>query len=163
MKVYFASDHAGFSLKNELVNFVRGELSYDVEDCGASEMLVSDDYPPIIAQAAKAVQNDISKNIWSRAIVIGGSGTGEAIVANRFEGIRAALYYGGSEKILTLSREHNDANVLSLGARFLSTAEAKAAVKVWLATQFTDDERHVRRIAQIDKVVDMPAQKESYI
>jgi ribose 5-phosphate isomerase B len=150
MKVYFAADHAGFTLKNELINFVRGELTFDVEDCGAMEMLVTDDYPAIIARAAKAIQHDVSRNIWSRAIIIGGSGTGEAIVANRFEGVRAALYYGGSEKILTLSREHNNANILSLGARFLSTTEAKNAVRIWLATQFSGDERHVRRIAQID-------------
>ena len=150
MKVYFAADHAGFSLKNELINFVRGEMNFSVEDCGASEMNVADDYPEIIARAAIALQKDIAQEFNSYAIVIGGSGTGEAMVANRFAGIRAAVYYGGNEKILELSREHNDANVLSLGARFLSLEDAKSAVYRWLSTPFSGDERHVRRIGQIE-------------
>jgi ribose 5-phosphate isomerase B len=128
-------------------------MNFTVEDCGALEMNASDDYPAIIARAAVALQKDIAAGRNSYAIVIGGSGTGEAIVANRFSGIRAAVYYGGDEKILELSREHNDANVLSLGARFLSIEDGKSAAYRWLSTQFSGDERHVRRIAQIEQVV----------
>ena len=155
MKVYLAADHAGYELKNALMNFVRGELNLDVKDCGAFTDDPNDDYPEIVAAAARALQDDITGGVKnSFAIVIGGSGTGEAIVANRFPSLRAAVYYGGSREILTLSREHNDANVLSLGARFISKQEAKDAVRLWLMTPFSQDERHVRRIAQIEKVVE---------
>lgn len=152
MKIYFASDHAGFELKHELMNFARGELNFDVDDRGAFKNDPADDYPPLIAEAARAVQADLEKGIQSFAIVLGGSGTGEAIVANRFPGIRAAVFYGGPEDIVRLSREHNDANILSLGARFISADEAKRAMRLWLLTPFSKEERHTRRIAQIERV-----------
>lgn len=153
MKVYFAADHAGFELKNDLINFVRGELNFSVEDCGAFENDPQDDYPQIISVAARALLEDMQNGIKSCAIILGGSGEGEAMVANRFSHVRAAVYYGGSEDILRVSRGHNDANVLSLGARFLSPEEAKNAVHIWLMAPFSGDDRHVRRIAEIDKVV----------
>ena len=152
MKVYFASDHAGFDLKNELVAFVRDELHLEVQDCGAFENDPQDDYPELISAGANPVSADAAAGIESVAIVLGGSGTGEAIVANKFASVRAAVYYGGPDDIVRLSREHNDANVLSLGARFLSSDEAKHAVSLWLSTPFSGDERHVRRIAQIQKM-----------
>ena len=152
MKIYFASDHAGFELKNTLVEFVKNELSCEVVDCGATTLEPDDDYPSLIAKAARALSLDVASKIESRAIVLGGSGTGEAIVANKFAGVRAALYYGGNEEIIRLSREHNDANALSLGARFLSLDDAKSAVRLWLATPFSNDPRHVRRIAEIESV-----------
>ena len=152
MKIYFASDHAGFELKNDLLAYVRDELHFEVQDCGAFENDPQDDYPSLIAAGARPVSVDAVAGIESRAIVLGGSGTGEAIVANKFDGVRAAVYYGGPEDIIRLSREHNDANVLSLGARFVSIDEAKHAVQLWLSTPFSGDERHVRRIAQIEKV-----------
>jgi len=145
-KVYFATDHAGFELKNELIAYVRGELSFEVHDCGAVTYDAQDDYPDTIAVAAKY----ISDNPKDKAIILGGSGQGEAIVANRFSGVRAVVYYGSTPEILTLSREHNDANVLSLGARFLDVAVAKEAVKLWLEHDFSEEERHIRRIKKIE-------------
>ncbi|HUO56128.1 MAG TPA: RpiB/LacA/LacB family sugar-phosphate isomerase [Candidatus Paceibacterota bacterium] len=152
MKIYFASDHEGFELKHELLNFVRGELNFAVEDCGDFTNDPGDDYPPLIAAAVEALRRDIEKGARSFAIILGASGQGEAIVANRFPHIRAAVFYGGSPEILKLSREHNDANVLSLGALFLAADEAKKAVRLWLTTSFSGEERHVRRIAQIEEV-----------
>lgn len=148
MKIYFATDHAGFTLKNKLVDFVR-ELGHDVDDLGAHELDETDDYPGIIARAAR----EVSKNPGTtKAIVLGGSGQGEAMVANRFEGVRATVWYGEEDDILTLSREHNDANILSLGARFVDEEEAKQAVEKWLNTDFSGEERHVRRIERIEAV-----------
>ncbi len=161
MKVYFAADHAGFELKNVLIAFVQ-TLGHEAEDCGAFQMDMADDYPEFIASAAGKLSQDAASGIESRAIVIGGSGQGEAIVANRFKGVRCALYYGeggeqtdaGGKKldVLTSTREHNNANALSLGARFLSADAAKLAVKKWLEITFSGEERHARRIKQIDDV-----------
>jgi ribose 5-phosphate isomerase B len=85
----------------------------------------------------------------NKGIVIGGSGQGEAIAANKVKGVRAAVYYGGSLDIVKLSRTHNDSNILSLGARFLTQEEAIEAIKVWLETPFNNEERHKRRIKKI--------------
>jgi ribose 5-phosphate isomerase B len=149
-KIYFATDHAGLALKNELVAFVRDELHLEVVDCGAYENEPADDYPPLIVRAIRPLAADTSHGVASRAIILGGSGQGEAVVANRFPGVRAAVYYGGPVEIISFSREHNDANVLSLGARFLSAEEAKSAVRQWLATPFSTEARHMRRIRQIE-------------
>ncbi len=146
MKIYIGTDHAGFELKQKLVPFIK-ELGYEIEDMGAYEFNKDDDYPDFIIPVAKAV----ASNSQSRGIVLGGSGQGEAIVANRFSGIRSDVYYGSNINAVKLSREHNDANVLSLGARFLSEEEAKEAVKIWLETPFSNAERHKRRIDKIDK------------
>lgn len=149
MKIYLATDHAGFELKKELASYLK-ELGCDVEDCGAYEHEGGDDYPDFIEGAMEGVVNDQDRGKASRGIILGGSGTGEAICANRFSGVRAAVYYGGNKEILTLSREHNDANVLSLGARFLSTDEAKEAVQLWIETKFSGEERHNRRIKKLN-------------
>lgn len=148
MKVYLATDHAGFELKERVKEFLKGE-GYDVEDCGAYEFDKNDDYPDFIGKAAQAVSKDSQGN---RAIIFGGSGQGEAIVANKFPGVRAAVYYGSLEQMPALTREHNDSNVLSLGARFLKSEEAFKAVKMFLETAFTNEERHVRRIKKIKKI-----------
>lgn len=161
MNVYFAADHAGFPLKNVLLNFVRGELGFEVEDCGAFENDPNDDYPDFISSAAHRLSEDASQGIESRAIVIGASGQGEAIAANRFRGVRCALYYGPAQKsqtdiqgatldMLSSTREHNNANALSLAARFVSEDEAKNAIKRWLQTPFSGNDRHVRRIQKLD-------------
>ena len=160
LKVFFAADHAGFELKNTLLSFVRDELKYEVEDMSGKTYDMEDDYPKIVARAAQAVG---AMPEHHRAIVIGASGQGEAIVANRFPHVRATVYYGyvgkqqtdASGKILDLIsslRAHNDSNVLSLGARFLNESEAKDAVRLWLVTPFSGEERHARRNAQIDHV-----------
>ena len=157
MKIVFATDHAGFDLKEELVPFVRS-LGYEVEDCGAHAYDEHDDYPDLIAPAARMVHNDPDQ---VRGIILGGSGQGEAMVANRFPHVRAVVYNGESRGAvfsnideIALSREHNDANVLSLGARFMTASEAKEAVKRWLAVPFSGVERHVRRIGKIEHAVD---------
>jgi ribose 5-phosphate isomerase B len=145
-KVLIATDHAGFELKNALVEFVRG-LGYEVVDMGAHSHDEGDDYAPIMAPVAM----EVSRNPDTiKAIVIGGSGNGEAIVCNRHPGVRAAVYYGNDLDIIKLSRQHNDANILSLGARFLTIDEAKEAVQLWLFTGFSNEKRHIRRITQID-------------
>lgn len=146
MKVFIGSDHAGFSLKQELISFLEG-LGYHVHDKGAAEYNEVDDYPDFVKEVAKEVA---ALPDQVKGIVIGKSGQGEAIAANRFKGVRAAVYYGGEREILKLSREHNDANVLALGAGFLTEHQAKEAVRLWLQTNFSSEERHVRRIRKID-------------
>ncbi len=146
MKIYIGSDHAGFEMKRGLATFL-SESGFEVYDCGPTEYVHDDDYPDYISTVAEYVAKDQN----DRGIVIGSSGQGEAIVANRFSGIRCAVFYGGSKHILTLSREHNDANVLSLGARFLTTQEATEATLLWLKTKFSEDERHIRRIKKIEQ------------
>ncbi len=146
MKIYIGTDHAGFELKEMLVVFLR-ELGHEVEDMGAHSYEALDDYPDFIRPVAEAVAGDTE----ARGIIIGGSGQGEAMCANRVSGARAAVYYGGPFDIAVLSREHNDANILSLGARFVDEDEAKEVVRVWLETPFGGEEKHARRIAKIDK------------
>lgn len=146
MQIGIASDHAGFELKASIRHLLE-ERGHAVSDAGPDTFEPADDYPPFIAAAARRV----SRGEDERAIVIGGSGYGEAIVANRFARVRAVAYYGGPLDIIRLSREHNDANVLSLGARFLTHEEATAAVLLWLETPFSGEERHVRRIAEIEE------------
>lgn len=145
MKIYLGTDHAGFNLKEKLIPFLKS-LGHSVIDKGAFSYNKNDDYPDYIKPVAKAV----SRNVKNRGIILGASGQGEAIVANRFKGIRAAVYYGGSEKIVKLSRMHNNANILSLGARFLTEQQAKKAVSLWLSTAFSKDKRHEMRIKKID-------------
>jgi len=162
MKVYFASDHGGFETKQRLLDFVR-ELGYEVEDCGAFTLDVKDDYPAIIAVAARKLADDVARGLESRGIILGGSGQGEAMVANRFKSVRAAVYYGPAARaqtdssgtvldMLSSTRMHNNANMLSLAGRFLTDEEIKNTVKVWLPAPFSGEERHARRIKQIDDV-----------
>lgn len=148
MKIFFASDHAGFELKQQLMEFAATELGHEVEDCGAFTFEADDDYPDFIKSAAANLQ---AAGPEARAVILGHSGQGEAISANRFLGIRAVVFYGGPDEILRLSREHNDANVLSLGAGFLDQETAQSALRLWLETPFSEAERHVRRIAKLDE------------
>ncbi len=147
MKIYIGTDHAGFELKEALKKYL-AEIGHEVEDKGAFSLNLEDDYPDFIRPVAEAVAADPEN---TRGIVLGGSGQGEAMTANRLKGVRAAVYYGGEREIIKLSREHNNANILSLGARFISAEEAKEAVKLWLDTPFSGEARHIRRIEKIDQ------------
>lgn len=145
MKIFIASDHAGFEMKRFLIKSLRDE-GLHVDDCGPEEFQHDDDYPDYISIAAQEVSN----NPESRGIVVGWSGQGEAMVANRFPNVRCALFYGGSKHAVTLSREHNDANMISIGAHFVTNPEAFEAVLLWLHTKFSGEERHIRRIKKIE-------------
>lgn len=147
MKIFIGSDHAGFELKEKIKNFLT-EQGYQVEDKGAFEFDDNDDYPDFIIPVANAV----SLNENSFGIVLGGSGQGEQIVANKIDRVRAIEYYGGDLNIVKLGREHNNANVLSLGARFVNEQEAMEAIKIFLNTKFSEEERHERRIEEINKI-----------
>ena len=159
MKIIFATDHAGFELKEALLPYVRDELGYDVEDVGAYTLDPEDDYPSYMSTAAKRVSAD-PDNI--NAIILGGSGQTEAVVANRFKNVRAVVYYGSTGTqvdadgntldMIASTREHTNANVLSLGARFISVEDAKETVAKWLSTDFSGEARHVRRLASIDEL-----------
>lgn len=154
MKIYIGSDHAGYELKEKLKSYLL-EIGYEVNDKGAFALNKDDDYPDFIKSVALAVSTN-----ESMGIIIGGSGQGEAMCANRYKGVRAAVYYGGKNfqtdilgnkmNIIIGAREHNNANIISLGARFLSVSDAKKAVKIFLETPFSKDERHIRRINKLE-------------
>ncbi len=148
MKIFIATDHRGYRLKEKIKKWLV-DWHYEYEDFGAHQLNSEDDYPDFISQVAQAVSKSPQN---SKGIILGGSGQGEAMLANKYQGIRAAVYYGGSPDIITLSREHNNANVLSLGASFLNEKNAKKAVKLWLETKFSQDVRHVRRLNKITKI-----------
>ena len=145
--IYLATDHAGFELKEKIKAYL-GELGEVVEDMGAFSVDPDDDYPDFIIPAAQKVAEDPDHN---KGIVLGGSGQGEAIAANKIKGVRALLYYGGQPDIVKLARQHNNANVLSLGALFVTEEEAKEAIKLWLETDF-EGGRHERRVDKINKL-----------
>lgn len=142
--IYIGSDHAGYELKEKLKIFL-SESNYKVVDKGAFKLDQGDDYPDYIIPVAKSVAQDPG----SFGIIIGGSGQGEAMSANKVDGIRATEYYGGVPEVVKVSRLHNDANVLSLGARFVGDEEAEEVVTLFLETKFSNDQRHVKRIDKI--------------
>lgn len=146
MKIYIGSDHAGYELKEKLKAYMQ-TLNIEVIDKGAFNLDNEDDYPDFIIPVAEA----IAKDSESFGIIIGGSGEGEQISANKVDGVRAIEFYGGNLEIVKLGREHNDANILSLGARFITEDEAKNAILLFMNTPFTNDERHVRRIEKINE------------
>jgi ribose 5-phosphate isomerase B len=145
MKVYLGTDHAGFQLKEKIKSFLL-EKQFEVEDCGAFEFNKDDDYPDFISKAAIKISEDLS----SFGIVFGKSGTGECITANKIKNVRAVL--GFNVENVKLSREHNDANILALGSAFINEDLAKELVMIFLQTQFTKDERHIRRINKIKEI-----------
>ena len=156
MKIFIGSDHAGYGLKEKLVPYLT-ELGHEVVDKGALEYNEGDDYPDFIIPVAREVSlhpNEV------RGIVLGASGQGEAMAANKFRHVRACVYYGQgkcvvfeeNESIIKLSREDNDSNVLSLGARFITEEDMKEVVKEWLETPFKNTEKYIRRNAKMDQI-----------
>lgn len=163
MKIYIGSDHTGYELKEKLKTYLNElDLGYELIDKGAFEYNADDDYPDFIRPVAEAVAQEKE----SRGIIMGGSGQGEAMCANRVQGARAALFYGeaitkeaidikgtksmDSFEIIKLARIHNDANILSLSMRFLSFDQIKFAVELFLSTKFLNEERHARRINKLN-------------
>ena len=160
MKIFIGADHTGYELKERLKVYLN-ELGYETEDKGPFKYDQNDDYPDFVRPVAEAV----SSNPDSRGILLGGSGQGEAICANRIKNVRAALFYGqvmpksatditGRKsvdpfEIILLERKHNNANILSLGVRFITEDEAKFAVELFLTTEFSGEERHIRRIKKL--------------
>ena len=163
MKIYIGSDHTGYKIKEKLKTYLTElELGYELIDKGAFEYNADDDYPDFIKPVAEAVAEDNG----SFGIILGGSGQGEAMCANKIKDIRAAVFYGeafaqqavdikgtksvDSFEIVQLARKHNDANILSFGIRFLSEDEIKFASELFLSTKFGNEERHNRRIKKLD-------------
>jgi ribose 5-phosphate isomerase B len=144
MRVHIGGDHAAYDLKCILVTFLQGK-GYDVIDHGPDYFDAEDDYPVAVLRAAEAVSGDLG----TFGIVLGGSGNGEQMAANKVRGIRAALAY--NVELAELARTHNDAQVISIGSRMSSVDEAKAMVEAFLTTKFSGDERHVRRLAMVER------------
>lgn len=144
MKIHLATDHAGLDLKIIIKSYLI-KKGHVIIDHGASDYDSLDDYPDFIFPCAHAVAADQQ----SRGIIFGGSGQGEAMAANRIKGIRAAVYYNGPDEIVRLSRKHNNANILSLGARFMSEEEIFDVIDLWLTESF-EGGRHQRRIDKLD-------------
>ena len=142
MRVYLGSDHAGFVLKGHLIEWLK-QAGHDPVDCGPPAEHDDDDYPPYVMAAANSVIGDPG----SLGIVIGGSGNGEQIAANKIAGVRAAVAW--TEETAQLARLHNNANVLSLGARMYSIEDAVTFARVFVSTEFSGESRHARRLAMI--------------
>lgn len=146
--IYLACDHAGFEHKTAILAWLLSE-NYTVVDVGALQYDADDDFPDYIMQAATAVAAAPATRV---GILFGGSGQGEAMAANRFAGVRATVYYGGDTSIIDLSREHNDANVLSIGARFVTIDEAKQVIWQWLHHDSSADPKYQRRNCKLDTI-----------
>ena len=162
MTIALATDHAGLEQLRELQSYLEDQ-GHSCQNFGPTTLKPDDDYPDFIFPAAKSV----ASGECERGIILGGSGQGEAMAANRIKGVRCAVFYGPSVarkvvdaegrishnpyEIIKLSREHNNANMLSLAARFVSLADMKLVVKLWLETEFAEGARHKRRIAKLDK------------
>jgi ribose 5-phosphate isomerase B len=144
MRVHIGGDHAAYDLKCTLVTFLQGK-GYDVIDHGPDYFDAQDDYPVAVLRAAEAVSGDLG----TFGIVLGGSGNGEQMAANKVRGIRAALAY--NVELAELARTHNDAQVISIGSRMSSVDEAKAMVEAFLTTKFSGDQRHARRLAMVER------------
>lgn len=141
MKIHLATDHAGFNHKEIVRKFLQSK-DYQVIDHGNYIYDDNDDYPDFVTPAAEAVAQDPE----SMGILFGYSGQGEAMTANKIKGVRAVAFYGGSEDILSLSRDHNNANILSIGANFVPEDKVCDAVIFWMLTPFSGSPRHKRRI-----------------
>ena len=162
MKIALASDHAGFEQMKEIAQYLES-LGHEYKNFGPSRLNPDDDYPDYIFKAAHAV----SSGEYERGIIIGGSGEGEAMAANRLKGVRCAVFYGPAVprkvvdaagrvshdpyEIVRLSRMHNNSNMLSLAARFVALGDMKMVIKLWLETLFSEESRHIRRNKELDE------------
>jgi len=165
MKIFFAGDHAGFEMKQKLMEFVR-LLGHTVEDLGPHAYTAEDDYVDFVVPLARKIGENPPPapsfikgggggvDLEPRGIVVAGSGQGEIIAMNRVKGARAALLAPGPQMVplIIASRDHNDSNILSVGARFCTLEQAKEGIKIWLETPFSGAERHVRRLEKIEKI-----------
>lgn len=149
MKIHIASDHAGYEMKNFL-KYRLLDMGHTVTDHGPQEYSPEDDYPDFIIPCAEAVITDHQ----SLGVIVGGSGEGEQISANKVEGVRAIEYYGKDLDIVKFGRDHNDANIISLGQRFMTNDEALEAVLMFIETPFSNEDRHIRRIEKVEKYED---------
>ena len=143
--IYLGSDHAGFYLKDKIISYFK-KKNIEFKDFGPFKYNENDDYPDFIIPLAKKV----SENKSTLGIILGGSGQGEAIAANKIKGIKAIVLYSFNKNIIKLSKEHNNANILSLGSRFLSEKQAINSIKLWLKTKFSNEKRHIRRLKKIE-------------
>ena len=156
MKIYIGSDHAGFGLKEKLIPYLQ-ELGHEIVDKGAFEYNEDDDYPDFIIPVAREVDQRPNE---VRGIILGGSGQGEAMAANKFSSVRATVFYGQrhyviqeeGESIIKISRGDNDSNVLSIGARFITEDEMVEAVKEWLETPFKNTDKYIRRNQKMESI-----------
>lgn len=164
MKIALTTDHAGYEACRQLEGYLQS-LGHEAVYFGPQSLDMDDDYPDFMFPAAKAV----ATGECEKGIILGGSGQGEAMAANRIKGVRAAVFYGPVSakapvdaeghisgepyEIVKLSRQHNDANILSLSGRFLTLEEMQAAIQIWLDTPFTGLDRHARRIQKLDETV----------
>ncbi len=146
--IHLATDHAGFEHKEAVRAWLESE-GVTVVDHGTYELDTQDDFPVFMYTAGQAVQLGGATH---GAIIFGGSGQGEAMAINRLKGIRAGVFYGGDLELVSLMRQHNDANVLSIGARFVALEDAKSAIWQWLHTEFPGEEKYSRRNRQIDAI-----------
>ena len=161
MRVHLGSDHAGLELKEHLLNWL-ADNGFEAVDHGPFVYDALDDYPVFCLRAAEAVAADWQDGEESLGVVIGGSGNGEAIAANKVKGVRCALVW--SEETATLAREHNDANVVSVGGRMHTVEDMTRFVEVFLGTAYSGEERHTRRIgmlADYEKTGNLPPLPES--
>jgi ribose 5-phosphate isomerase B len=163
MNIALASDHTGFEQLHDLQSFLESQ-GYDCMNFGPKSLNINDDYPDFIFLAAQAV----ASGSCERGIILGGSGQGEALAANRLKGVRCAVFYGPAVvgriidangrvssspyEIVRLSRQHNDANMISIAARFVSLTDMQNVVKLWLDTPFSGEPRHIRRIDKLDRL-----------
>ncbi len=149
MLIYFAGDHAGFEMKGKLMDFARS-LGHEVEDLGPLEPKSGDDYSDYVIPLAKKLAGRPSTE--ERGIVVAGSGQGEMIAMNRVKGARAALFCPCNLELIKASRDHNDSNIFSIGARFCTLQEAEKGMRLWLDTPFSNEERHIRRLRKNDEL-----------
>ena|SRR5579862_8286567 len=163
MNIALASDHTGFEQLHDLIFFLESQ-GHQCQNFGPKSLNIGDDYPDFIFLAAQAV----ASGACERGIILGGSGQGEAIAANRLKGVRCAVFYGPAVvgriidangrvssspyEIVRLSRQHNDSNMLSLAARFVSLTDMQNVIKLWLDTPFSGESRHIRRIDKLDRL-----------